>query len=326
MDFAKSKPRKLNKRISKLTKLLGIIFGLILLTAIFIFYLITKSVSGRTNIILINDSITLLSLDNEQNSLNVISLPSTLYLDVVRGKGQLVAGSLFKFDYLSHYRGKLLKETIKDFFGVPIDGWIKLSSEQNPSNLKEFIYLKDNDLSPVNFNNFLNELIGQRTDLSIISLRRFYYQLSNVRYDKIDFLALSENNILTKEILPDGSKVLKADRPRLDDFLKNKFTDLQILKDNLNIIVLNGTQTSGLASRAARIIGNSGGHVIITNESQDKVDKCEINILPINKNKYTVLRLRNIFNCKITNNLQDEGRSDLTLLLGLDYEKEISGP
>ncbi len=325
MDFAKLKHRRKEPGTGKITKIIGIVFSLIAVLVIFIILSVTAGIKGRTNIVLVDDAVNILSLDNEQQTLVIVKLPESTYLNVARNKGQITAGSLFKFDRMSQYNGRLLTETIREYLGIPVDGWIKVSSNSF-SNLPDFQKIQQQELSFLDLRSIISEITGWKTNVPFLSLRRFYFQLQKVRPDKITFIDLATSNLLEKETLPDNSVVLKTDQLSLDSFLKEKFFEWAIRKENLTIAVLNSTTTIGLGAKAARIITNSGGHVVIVEDSPFGAASCQISVSDAFAKSYTVSRLAKIFSCLINNNLPENARSDILINLGSTYEKEINGP
>lgn len=327
MDFAKKKPRnsKVNNT-NRLTKIiaraLGLVFAMIVLIAVYF----NASGFGRINILLVNDSLTLVSLEKEKKTLTVVSLPKELYLDVARGKGQITSASLFKFDSMQKKKGSLLKSTIRELFGIPIDGWIKIPPNYKIESVNDFTNIRKRELDPFNLQEIPQELTGFKTNLFFLALKRFYFQLSTVREDKIEFIDLNSSRIFEKDTLPDGSVVLKTDLPSLDSLLKEKFYEWEIVKEGLSISVLNAANSSGLATKAARIVANSGGTVVMVGESQDRAVDCLLNVHKENQKSYTVKRLRETFSCDITSEKIEGSRADVTLTIGSGYEKEIIGP
>lgn len=307
MDFVKSKPgKKSTKKSSSSALLLKWVIIFIGLTGLLLFYFFSFSRQGRVNIALVGDSVSLISLDNESKTAVVVNMPENAYYQSTYGKGYVLNSSLLKLDIVSKKRGKLLISTLREFIGVPVDGWIKIEGK-NPETKEDFLRIKN------------------KTSFSFYSLK-FFYQLGKIRPDKIDFINLEDANIFHNEQLPDNSEVLSTDTITMDGYLAEKFYELAILREGYTISVLNGSETSGLATRVARIIGNSGGHVIMVSESSVKTDRCTVSTTKEKKNSYTVKRYAKIFNCSIlTDQTSTDSRSDLTITLGLDYKNELFG-
>lgn len=326
MDFAKSKPRrrKLNKQ-STLTKILTVVIGLIIVSIVFVAVYFNARTNGRINILLVNDAITLISLEVEKKTLTVVPIPQELYLTVSSGKGQIKSSTLFKFDSLQKKKGILLNSTIREFFGIPIDGWVKIPSTYKIESLNDFVNFKNKELTLFDLKDLASELAGFKTNLFPLALKRFYFQLGTIREDKVEFLDLNNSQIFQKEILPDGSEVLVTDPVSLDSLLREKFYEWKIVTDNLSISVLNGTNSSGLATKAARVVANIGGKVVMVGESQEKTVDCLISASKDKHRSYTVKRLQKTFSCEVKDEKIEGSRADVTLIVGNAYEKEVVG-
>ncbi len=319
MDFAKKKkkPEKKQSEITALIIKLGVI--VLVLVGIFIF-LITKTTPGRTNIVVLSKNPLLISLDNNQKTATVISIPGSTMLNGSYGKGLVLAGSLYKLDSLSNKRGKIIDTTIREFLGIPVDGWILANNQITVDDKDQFINLLNTEF------NFIQSIFPtQKTSLSFIKKPRFYYNLSKMRPDRITFINLSQSNALSMVTLPDGSTNLEPDLVKVDSFLNQDFEELTILKEGLSIAVLNGSEVPGLATKASRIISNDGGKVIQVAESSLKVVDCVIYVSQKYKKYYTVQRIKETFHCDVAFEQIEESRADIAVVIGNDYHQQIIG-
>lgn len=319
MDFAKKKkkPEKKQSEVTALIIKLGII--VLVLVGIFIF-LITKTTPGRTNIVVLSKNPLLISLDNNQKDATVISIPESTMLNGSYGKGLVLAGSLYKLDSLSNKRGKIIDTTIREFLGIPVDGWILANNQITVDDKDQFLNLLNTE-----FNFIPNIFPTQKTSLSFIKKPRFYYNLSKVRPDRITFINLGQSNALSMVTLPDGSTNLEPDLVKVDSFLNQDFEELTILKEGLSIAVLNGSEVPGLATRASRIISNDGGKVIQVAESSLKVVDCVIYVSQKYEKYYTVQRIKETFHCDVSFEQIEESRADIAVVIGNDYHLQIIG-
>lgn len=291
----------------------GLLFFLIGLA---FYFLIPQK--GRTTIAFISNSVTLLSLDHEKNTLTIVPVPSNTYLNVAQGKGNLTISSVYKFDLISKQNGILLTQTLREFFGIPVDGWVNIPGF-NIASAEDFLKFKDKKLA------FFSPLPSS-TNFSFLDLKRFDFNMGKIRPDKIIFLDLFNKGAFREETLADGSVILTVDSLNLEHLINDNFYEWKILEENLAIAVLNSSQKAGLAARAGRIIMGSGGKVVKTGESDRKVVNCVINTLPKDKYSYTISRFKKIFHCDVEEEMPEEARADIVITLGSAYEKEIYGP
>lgn len=324
MDFVKVKRKKKNIFLGTLSFWLTVIIGLLIFIGLIIYYFINQEDKGRFNLVIVNEPLILISLEREKEEATIITIPKDAYIESSRERGKVKADSLFKLDSVSGFRGELLKESLREFLGVPIDGFLKIGTNYNINNVDDFIKFKK-ELSLSNLGNpFRFLLSGAKTNLFFLRLEKLLFQLNKVRADKFTFIDLYNDNLFSREELADGSQVLNIDKSLLDGTIKNDFFEWVILKEDLSISVLNGSDGSGLATNASRIITNSGGKVVVVSESPVKTDKCLIEVNKNNKNAYTVKRYKNVFDCNISY-LEQDGRTDITLTVGSEYKEQTIG-
>ncbi len=300
MDFAgkKTKKKKGSLWLNKIWQGLFLVGFLILLAGGLLWWYLTRGEFGRFNLVVIDESLTLLSLDQEKNTLLLIKMPANLYLPVTYGKGQIRAGALWQFDLIQKQKGELLKTTLREFLGVPIDDWVKVSLSSQEPVWKKLPFL------PLRFG-------------------RLRFQIGKVREDKIEIIDLSQTDLVKKANLVDGSEIWLADSLALDGFLKEKFYERKILEENLTITVLNATEKPGLATKAGRIIEQIGGRVVRLGEYSAKTTNCLLFFKKELSQSYTVERLRKLFNCEISHQEVEESRADVTLIVGTDYANQV---
>lgn len=243
-----------------------------------------------------DEGISLFSFSPKNQKVTIIKLPDETYLEVAGGFGKWQLRSVFN---LGGY--KLLENTLSGFFGLPIDGYIE-------GDLKE----KENIVS------FLISVPNIKTDLKLVDLIRLKLGVSNIRFDKVKEIDLKASELMRNETLADGTKVLIADPAKLD-FILSEAADPQIQSEHQTIAIFNATDHPLLAQKAARLIANMGGDVIIITNSQKKYKKTLVS----GEKSKTLERLKQIFvsSDKIEPNLEDldSSRAQINLFLGEDY-------
>lgn len=316
MDFARKKKKtvKKNSRLTALIFKIGLFF--LILSSTFI-YLVTKPSQGRFNILLIGENVLLVSLEKNQNTATVVSIPQNTMLSGTFAKGSVLAGSLYKLDSVSKQKGHLVDTTIREFLGVPIDGFVLIDKNLTIDNKDKFLETVNGSLGIQS-----NIFPTKKTNLTLIGASRFYYNLGKIRPDKINFINLI-GSALTTQTFPDGSQSLQADEVSLDSYLNARFNEWDILKEGLSIAVFNGTNEPGLASRASRIIHNIGGNVIQVSESPERVVNCIIYVPLEHQNAYTVKRIKNIFDCSVTTKTIEGNRGDVAVVVGSSYNQQV---
>lgn len=274
------------------------------------------------NLLLKSNPISVISFNPQEEKLFVLEIPQELYLDVPHDFGKWQLRSIYDLGNSSKFGGNtLLKESVSNLLGVPIDGILE------PSNLKqkngeELVKLIRS--SPLNI---FNTLSNFKTDLTLWELIRLKIGFSQVRFDKVKLSAIS-SEILDQVKLADGSTILIADPIKIDSILSD-FVDPQLQNEHISIAVFNTTDYPGLAQKAARMITNIGGSVIITSNASQRQSKSQIS----GSNSKTLKRLVQIFDSACQNgklgakcdkiDLKDLGldssRAQINVVLGEDF-------
>lgn len=248
------------------------------------------------NLLLKSEEISLVSYNPKENKIAIIKVPDQTFLDVPQGFGKWQLRAVYDLGGF-----QLLKKTLADFFGLPIDGFVETETDLLDRNLFSII-----------------NLTASKTDLTLWELLRFKISLASVRFDKIKRVDLVELGILDKTALSDGTQVFTADPVRLDSVLSD-LVDPAFVSEQKSIAVFNATDHPQLAQKAARMITNLGGHVIIISNAKVRLEKTQAG----GEQSATLKRIRQIFGSGDTIDLKDEdlasSRAQINLLLGEDY-------
>ncbi len=325
MDFARKRSfyREWSHKGSAVSFVL-ILTGIVLLVVLVYFLLI--SFSGRTNILLVGPTITLVSFDHDQRTVSAVLLPENLYIHTTGGRGQVTVGSLFKLDEVSRRNGSLMTSTIRELLGVPIDGWIWVTPSLAMETAGDIELIVKREFNPVNFESILTEIKEKKSSFDPVFLRRLYFEISSIGTKTFVFRNISDSAALSDQQLPDESTVLVSDEFALDNYLSEMFFEIDVLKESLSISILNGAETFGLAHRVARLVKNIGGNVVVVDNSDYKDNDCILRVKPESSKTYTVVRLKKIYNCRVAedSSIVNE-RADIVIILGRNYEREIIG-
>lgn len=248
--------------------------------------------NGESNINLVirSGSISLLSFNPKEDRVTVINIPDNTYLKVAGGFGDWQLRSVYD---LGGYQA--LKDSLKVFFGLPIDGYV------------------EGDLL-----GGFSKLADLKTDLTLWELIRLQIGFWGIRFDKMEKVDLG--SFLDKQTLADGTQVLTADPVKLDSQLTNMM-EPAVTSEHQSIAIFNATDKPGLAQTAARMITNIGGEVIIITNSRSKLKTSRVTGKP----SKTLQRLKNIFEClkcdSIDLTMEDlvSSRAQINLFLGEDF-------
>lgn len=273
------------------------------------------------NLVLISSGVSVLNFDPDEKLVKVVNIPPDIYLEVPGGHGSWPLRSIYGLGQGENGRG-LLKNSIRQFLAIPIDGYIEYGREEE--NLKLVEHLQQN---PVALPSLISKL---KTDLSPIELIRLSIALRGVRFDKIKSLDLAEG-LLSQTTLGDGRVVLVGDPIKIDGFVTDNFSDSQIKAEDATVAIFNGTTHPGLAQKVAQISSHIGINVIITTSLDNQsVKKTYITTLS-NKFPKTAKRLNQIFaadcynnkNCDILEDRLLSERAEINIVIGEDFAQSL---
>lgn len=263
------------------------------------------------NLVSLRDQITLISYNPKGGKVTIMAIPDETYIEVPGGFGSWQLRSIYDLGQQSRIGGeKLLKQSLSDFLGLPIDGFAShdLVDEFRHSLISGFTLLPN-----------------LKTDLTLWELLRLKMGLLQVRFDKIQKINLADLVLLDKQYLADSTQVFTLDSIRLDSIM-SKFTDGQIASEQVSVAIFNATDRPLLAQKAKRIVTNLGGNVIVTQNAPKIMQKSYVE----GENSKTKERLVQIFDLGCSNNPKcdkiaagDLGvvsmRAQIILVLGEDF-------
>jgi len=257
--------------------------------------------TSNLNLVIKAKTISVLSFNPISRQVLIINLPDALYLILPGGFGNWQLSSVYGLGQAEKDKmgAKLLKRSLANFLGIPIDGLVEFSGVNGQKDAYQLItILKDGIFA------YAKLLPNIKTDLSSREMLTFVWGLSKVRFDKINQLDLTSSGVLDKSQLPDGTQIYTSDPDRVDS-ISIKLSEERIVAEKVSVAVLNGTKTPGLAQKGARVITNLGGNVIISANASQSRDKSAIFISSqLGLNKLTLKRLSEVFASDCPSNLK----------------------
>ncbi len=260
------------------------------------------------NFIIRSKSISFVSYSPKNQNIIIINIPDETYLEVAHGFGNWQLRAIYGLG-----GAQLLKNSLISFFALPIDGLLDFSGEFSQKEPDEI--LSEFRKNPATLFGILPNV---KTNLTLFEMIRLKMGLSSVRFDKINKVDLNVANVLEKRFLADNTQVYIADPIKLDS-LYTDLVDPTIKSEHKTIAVFNTTDHPNLAQKAARLISNIGGDVIIVSNSEKRLRNSQI----LGDQSKTLERLEQLFveNGKIDPNLEGlaSSRAQIDLFLGEDY-------
>lgn len=260
------------------------------------------------NLLIKAKNISLLSYSPQNQQITVLEIPQNSYVEVAKGFGKWELRSVFDLG-----GDKLLKDTLANLLGIPIDGYLRLTDKY--SSVETTTLLEQFRKDPFILISLLPYL---KTDLTPFELIRLKMGMAGVRFDKIKQTDLEQTNSFQNEQLADGTQILTPDQVKLDAQI-SQLAEVNFQSEHKTIAIFNSTTYLGLAQKAARIVTNLGGDVIITSNSQNKF----VTSVVYGEKSKTLDRLKQIFgsNGTIDPKLEDLvlSRAQINIFLGEDY-------
>ncbi|MBI3103416.1 LytR C-terminal domain-containing protein [Candidatus Daviesbacteria bacterium] len=266
------------------------------------------------NVLIKSKDMALLSYNPTDKTMTVIRIPDEVQLEVWGGFGKWQARAIYGLGQLQKMGdgNKLLKRSVGDFFGLPIEGFLQFEGQLADKSSQ--------DLTDTLRSKFLglDLLSNLKTDLTLWELIRLKFGLASVRFDKVKYLDLASLGVLDKDFLADGTAIYTFDPVKIDA-VSSKLSDPKIISEHKTIAVFNSTDYPLIAQKAARMIANLGGNVIITGNSEKKLKETEV----FGEESKTLKRLLQIFNHQRDSKLEPFSsrvlRAQINVMLGEDF-------
>lgn len=263
------------------------------------------------NVLLKGGDIAFLSYNPALQETTIIGIPDETMLEVFGGFGKWQAGSIFDLGESQKKGGgsKLLKTSLMDLLGLPVDGFLQFEGPYSSKNTKEIV----ENLRKNSFEGF-NLLFNLKSDLTLYELIRLKFALSSIRYDKVRYLDLEGLGILEREYLADNTPVFTFDPVRIDS-ISAGLSDPQIQSEHKTVAIFNSTDYPLIAQKGARIITNLGGNVIIVANSEKKLKKTIVS----GEKSRTLKRFQQIFGSGEGKETEASSRAEINVMLGEDF-------
>lgn len=276
------------------------------------------------NLVVKSDNIYIASFNPQDSSFTVLKVPDETYANVPLGFGRWPMRSVYDLGQAEKppIGARLLKDTASMLFGVPVDGVILTSGNFE-------VMAESARKNPLGI---IGVIRDSKSDLNILESIRFWWGVRGVRFDRFKSADLESSDLTSWVLLSDGSRGLELDRLKLDQFIQSRFEDYKLKEEGFGIGILNATEHSGLAEKAARAVTNIGGRVIFTGNLEERLQDSFV----LGKSGYTQTRLAQVFaptciqtswplgffrsgGCSLNGDSFNLSRAEVTVVLGEDY-------
>lgn len=232
------------------------------------------------------------TIDIQNGTVGLLRIPSEGFVSVPGGFGSYRIGVLWRLGMIEKKSGSILASSVQSFFGAPVDGWVgkgKESVRMSATGVDAIHQLSDQFLDP-----------RQSIVTNISTLDRFllWWQFRNVTPANTIVIDLEKEQVFTPELLEDETRALRADVTLVDKISEKIFREEQLSAEPLVYRIYNASSISGMGNTAARILSNSGLHVVGVGNSDEK-ETCVL-LLPQGQAKTkSIERVASLFQCSI---------------------------
>lgn len=278
--------------------------------------------SGTITVACVCEPVVIASFEPQQKKINLVFLPSDLYLEVPR-YGLYPASSAYGLGQLAKQPqgGKLFSSSLSLAVRGPIDYYLKFNdeafnhpTEEKISELAKKLNSFDGLLLFLKSFSWIKKNL--ETNLTLFDIYRLWWSIKNVGISKVNFLSLPQS-YFEDLVLPDGQKVKMLTEQGLGEYSAAFFSDQKILNEKVSIEILNATSRQKIAEKIAKIIEASGADVVFTGNAPSTAKQTILEASDKVKNSVTTRRIARFLNLKVQDK-KEENLADVTLIVGED--------
>lgn len=307
------------------------------------------SQANRVNIVFDNELLAVFSLDKREKKASILVIPEDFYLK--EGGEVYRLGSFFELGEIRDgCGGRFLRQRLEDFLAVPIDRYVKIpNTKYHPEPERSSVQgSPESELCSssgqipniAEVRDFIKETQGLRwflrfllnfkavkksleTDLSFFEIFKLWWQIKDLRFDKISFDSLKKGELTLDYELLDGTKAEVVDSNLLHEEISSLFRDSQIEEEKIKVEVLNTTLKQGLGQKAGLLITHMGADLVHVGNWPETLEKTQIWLIKKeDRRSSTLKRIAEVFEAEVFMKPEvEEARGDLLILLGEDDQR-----
>lgn len=290
------------------------LFGAVFLLLFFFFFrgfFIQKTLPSRVGIVIVGSPYRVVVWDRPRGAFTSILVPDDAVIDIVHGYGRLPVRSLLRLDVMEKQHGRIIRETMSDAVGFPID--YHLVCEDCTETGEERLMLR----RIFSIGKIIPILFSQaETNIGWYMYAMLSRSVSIVSNQSVFSFSADAPGVLTQEQDPDGSVVRYFNGPAFDVRLGTRLEDSDIGLERKTVAFFNASDIPGLAQKAVRLVEKSGVHVVfVGNRSDQRSAPCVIEIDKQLTNTKTVQFIKRNLGCSIESSTGDGNQADIQVVL-----------
>lgn len=280
--------------------------------------------AGRTNIVVDNGDLSLVSINKKNPAVTIYTLPKDSYITNNTKLGRIKVGSVFALAETKQVGsgGGVLRQTAQNVFAVPIDGYIKVTDHQlsqtiKPDEIKEQV-TKLTVLKTIFDSQELKHFVT--TDISNGDLFKLWQLVRTARFDKVVAVTIGQQETLSKITLPDNSQVLSVSDESIAASIGDKLADPIIAPIELKAEVVNASGVPGMAQKMSQILENLGVRVVKVDSTDSLSEQSTITVTTSKRSKELTDRLLTLHKFTIIPESHTvTSLGDVVIVLGRDW-------
>lgn len=269
-------------------------------------------------LVLHQDAFRVYSWDRTSDRFTVVTIPTDTAVSATRGYGTYSLESLWKLDQLDRHDGRLIKESVEETLGLPIQFFID-PGDTAATEAQAAPALR----SLFSFGSLLRLVRGQiRTDMPASSFSAFVFAVRGTAPENIFSLEIPDTSVLVAQNRADGSEEVIFDVQRYDAIIGTRFELIPIRNERLSVTVANTAGVPSLGTRAARLLSHLGVLVVSVGNETPLVDRCELRGKKADLSSQTAALIIRTLSC-VAVPVPQTDTSDLHVRVGTEYQRRF---
>lgn len=275
----------------------------------------------RESMVLAGSPMTVLSWNEKDRSLILITLPEDMASEGTHGYGTYSFESFWKLGEIDKKDGTVLLESISEALGIPVTWY---------AGPKTGIFTRYGDDLAIakkvfSVRNVISYIAGAfRTNIPLIKFISFVWLLQVTKPERIDTYDFTHAPLLIADdvTIADGSHQLLLNPVRVDARLAHVFEDERVRRETLTTAVFNTTDMPSLGNRVGRVLGNVGVSVVSVGNDTPEIDMCTVSGTQESLKSVSAKVIESVLGCTGKQTPEPE-RADLTVRIGKSFAKRF---
>lgn len=288
-------------------------FFLMLLLGIVYLYRSTAHLPSRVGLVVVGSPYRVIVWDRPRGALTSMILPDDVVIDLVHGYGRLPVRSLLSLDQMEKQHGNLIRDSIADAVGFPIDFYL-VTREERTEETEE----RSNVRHIFSFGRLIPLLLHQvESNIPFFVYGSIARVSSGISTQSVTSISAEYPGVITEGNDADGSVVRIWNGQAFDAHVGSLVEDTDIASERLSVALFNASEYAGLGQKASRLMEKSGVHVVsIGNTGERGNGSCTIETTKTFMDTKTVQFIKRVLGC-VTTLVSSEGETvaDIRVIL-----------